>query len=166
MAGTEEGDQRAEFLFRADSRPDIEAQSGIGPQRVAALVPRRGEGDRGREFRADRGVPAQRERVGDIIERRHGILLTVLGPRQPRVSVARDLRQRPDIAAGNAALARLVEAPVDPPPVEISILGQQDEARQVILVLQRIAEPRLHQSIARSPRGGGAIGQPVVIFQL
>jgi hypothetical protein len=89
-----EGDQRAQFGFRANAGANVKPQSRVGPQAVAPLKARGGDRNAGREFGRDHGVTAQRQRIGYVIKGKH--LAALLGWRKPDEAVAADLRQGPD----------------------------------------------------------------------
>jgi len=126
-------------------------------------MPRCGHRNRGREFWCDRGIAPQRKGVKHVVERIHGLLR---GWGEAGVAIAVDLRQRPDIAAGDVALGCFIDPIVDPQPEKFGIGRIEHETGEVVLKGRRVAEPGIDKGIGRPPRRIRSAGEPVVVFDL
>ena len=153
-ARPEKRKERAQFVFRADAGADIEAQPRVRPQAAPPFMARGGYGNRGGKFRHHRRIAAQRQRIEHIVKGLHRILVSW---GQARVSVACDLRQRPDETLRDPALLRLVESGIDPRPEAFGIRRVEHETCQIILPFNGIAKPLLQGFIsgAALPVGTG-----------
>src|SRR3546814_17213666 len=93
--------------------------------------------DRRRKRRTDTCVQAQRQRKCHVMEGLHlGLRLVEMNE-----TVADHLRIGPDKCLGSSAPPACIRCRVHPPP-ERPVLSVQPEARKIILVVGRIAQPR------------------------
>ena len=113
------------------------------------------------KFRRDAGMAADGQRKANIVKSAHMVLLhSKIGK-----AVARHLRQRPDIVAARRAPLGHRHRRGDGAPLR-GVLRLQDEAREIFLRLQQIAEPRGHRGHAALGARNIAGNRPVIIFQL
>ena len=104
---------------------------------------------------------AQRDRKIDIIERLHRILPQI----EVNKAVAQHLRQRPEHHLRIAAPSRRLRRCIDQPPLR-PILTVQHEAAKIMLLMQRVTEPRGRRG--HTPPGRAVIAgrHPVIILKL
>ena len=117
--------------------------------------------DRGREFRTHLRLAPQRQREQHIVERLHVALLSL----EMNEPVAQDLRQRPDEGARDTPPPRRLRRRINLAPLR-GLVGPQHEARKIMRIRRRIAQPRLrHRNTTRRPCDVPG-GDEVIILEL
>jgi hypothetical protein len=160
----EKGDQRMQVGLAAHPRAGVEAQPRVGPVGIALLRPRRGGDDRRRKGRLDARLPSQRHRKAHILESFH-LSLSLPQPAEPGEAVAKHLRQRPGEHLRRPPPPRVLRGLGDRRPLRL-VLGPQHEAREIMLLGHRIAEPRRRRRDPPPRRAMVARRRPVIILEL